>query len=215
MKVSVGDRMKSTFTYGSSFMNFLENITNVLLLNFWMLLTALPLITIPAALMGANATMARVLANQEAHVTRDYFRFFRQNLKQGLKLGVFTAAAAAVIAFDLRYLDKLPITLHLLLGNTLLVIAVATAILLSLLPSYLSRYEETIPHALRNLFIIFLHHAGWSLLMVLVTIWPLFLLQAGAIGVWTLVYWFSFVGFGVCAWLQTLIFRHIVSLIEA
>ncbi|MFD1430339.1 YesL family protein [Lacticaseibacillus mingshuiensis] len=206
--------MKQILSYNSSFMRLLENVTNVWLLHFCMLLTSLPVVTIGASLMAGNAVMARIYDNQETKVIHDYWHYFKANLKQGVAWSLIVAAVLLVLFFDLKYLIKLPVVLHLVFGNLLIVLAIFALAILSMLPPYLSRYAETIGHATHNLLIILLHHVGWCALLVLASIFPLILLMAGSVGIWTLIFWFTFLGFGVCVWLQSLIFKQIVARVE-
>ncbi|WP_179393985.1 YesL family protein [Lacticaseibacillus absianus] len=215
MKSSAGARMRSILSYGSPFMQLLENITNLLLLNVLILVGALPLVTIGPALMGGHTVMAKILANEEAHVIRDYWRGYKANFRQGLVLGLSGLTVAGLVWLDWHYMDRLPVVVHLAVGVMLLFVVVVAGLMLALLPSYLSRYAERIPHAMRNVMIILVHHLGWALLLAAIAAAPLLLVQAGAIGLWTLLYWFSFLGFGVAVWLQGLVFRRIVTLIEA
>jgi hypothetical protein len=50
--------------------------------------------------------------------------------------------------------------------------------------------------------------------MVVVAAFPLVLLMAGDVGVWSLIFWMTFFGFGVCIWLQSAVFARIITKVE-
>ncbi|WP_225046863.1 DUF624 domain-containing protein [Lacticaseibacillus kribbianus] len=210
MKTTGGTRWRGALGYNSPFMRLLENITNLLLLNFWMLLTSLPVVTLGAAMMAGDRTATRIRGGQNALVTRDYFAAFREALKQGVAWTGLVALAIALFWLDFRYLGRVAITLRLAAFNLLAIMAVVAVLVACLLVTYLSHYDESLRHAARNCVIILTHHVGWVALLALTTLLPLILLEAGPVGWWTLLYWFSFLGLGVAAWGRSVIFAQLV-----
>lgn len=206
--------IRQIFNYDSPVMRTLENITNVWLLHFAMLITSIPVVTMGTSFMAGNAVMTRIYDNRETHVLRDYWQYFKENIKQGTKLTLLLAVVFAILSLDMLYLNRLPVTVRLTVGNIIAILIAVSSLMGTVLPAYLSRYDESIRHAARNIVIIVLHHFPSAILMVVVAAFPLVLLMAGDVGVWSLILWMTFFGFGVCIWLQSAVFARIITKVE-
>jgi hypothetical protein len=80
--------MSDLFKYGSPFMQKLELITNYLLLNLLMLISALPIITLGTTLITWRGdSAARCWTSKQVKVWRDYWTLFKDQQYKRLVLG--------------------------------------------------------------------------------------------------------------------------------
>lgn len=67
----------------SKLSRFLTRIMELVVLNFFFILTCIPLLTIGASVTALYATTLKMVRNEEGYVLRDYFKSFAKNFKQG------------------------------------------------------------------------------------------------------------------------------------
>ena len=78
--------MQTLFSPDSKFMQTMSRIADLLLLNFFFLLTCVPIVTIGAASTAMYTVCFRFGSEREAGTVRSYFRAFRENFKQATVL---------------------------------------------------------------------------------------------------------------------------------
>lgn len=125
----------------------LSIVADMMALNLLTLLCSLPVVTAGAALTAMNGTVIRILRGSEGSgVARSFFSEFRQNLKNGILLGLLLLMAAGLLCFD--YLAALAYVPSLRFGIA------AIGVLLLALAIYafalLARYDRSLPGTLKN-----------------------------------------------------------------
>ena len=144
--------MSGIFAPDSAAMRFLTRIADLMLLNLVFIATAIPIVTLGAALTALNFTAMRIVRDQCDAVTRDYFRSFRQNFRQATLLGLLVILVT--VALGAWYVVLTGGSLDAGAQLTLLVlwylIAFAFALNLLFVFPYLANFEGTIREVLRN-----------------------------------------------------------------
>ena len=82
-------------------MQICEKILDLMTVNLLFLLSCLPLVTIGIAKISLYQTLFEIKGNRRVKVIRTYTRIFRENWKQGLKLGLLELALVGISLFDL------------------------------------------------------------------------------------------------------------------
>ena len=138
--------MKRFFDMESPLMQGLSMVADMLVLNVLTLLCSIPILTVGAALTAMNDVVIHIIRQEERSITRDYFRAFRANLKNGLLFGILLLAASGLLYFD--YLCALTYVPAMRFGIA------AIAILLLALTIYtlalLARYDSSLWKTIRN-----------------------------------------------------------------
>lgn len=144
--------MSGIFAPDSAAMRFLTRIADLMILNLVFIATAIPIVTLGAALTALNFTAMRIVRGQCDAVTRDYFRSFRQNFRQATLLGLLVILVT--VALGAWYVVLTGGSLDAGAQLTLLVlwylIAFAFALNLLFVFPYLANFEGTIREVLRN-----------------------------------------------------------------
>ena len=76
------------FSYNGRFWSGMGKVWDMILLSFYWLLLCIPVITIIPSTIALYYTAAKVLRKGVSYVTPEFFRAFRQNLRQGLGVSV-------------------------------------------------------------------------------------------------------------------------------
>lgn len=90
--------METIFHPDSTLMRGLSRVADVMILNLLFIATSLPVVTIGASLTALNFTAMRIATGKCHNVSADYFRSFRQNLRQGTIAALVIAGLTAVMA---------------------------------------------------------------------------------------------------------------------
>ena len=152
--------MSGFFAPDSAPMRFLTRIADLMILNLVFIATAIPIVTIGAALTALNFTAMRLGRGQCDSVTRDYFRSFRQNLRQAsiiwLLVGLLTVVLWAwyVVVANLTFG---PVVEFILLGLWYLIVFGISLNVLFVFP-YLANFEGSLRQILRNSRLLSLRH---------------------------------------------------------
>ena len=92
--------MSKLFDLNNPLMQTLTGITNLLLLSCMWLVASIPLLTIGPATAALYYVAQKIAQGENPHVFRCFVKSFRDNLKQGLLLGLIFGAAAVLMYYD-------------------------------------------------------------------------------------------------------------------
>jgi len=145
--------MSSIFAPDSALMRFLTRIADLAILNLVFIATALPIVTIPAALTALYFTAMRIVRDEDESVTRDYFRSFRQNFRQATVLGLVVLLLVGVMVAWFVVITNLAILEgagEFILLAIWYIVAFAIALNVIFAFPYLATFEGTVREVLRN-----------------------------------------------------------------
>lgn len=171
--------MSSMFSADSVLMRGLTRIADVMLLNLLFVVTALPLLTLGAALTALNFTAMRIGSGDCNSVSGDYFRSFRRNFRQATLIGLLLTGLAAVLAAWYVVVTSLaiPPLAELALLAIWYVLAFSFATTTLFVFPYLARFEGSTREVLRNARLLSFKHPltalgamGFTALPVLATV---------------------------------------------
>ncbi|MDQ7876449.1 DUF624 domain-containing protein [Microbacterium sp. QXD-8] len=144
--------MSSIFAPDSAAMRFLTRIADLMILNLVFIATAIPIVTLGAALTALNFTAMRIVRGRCDAVTRDYFRSFRQNFRQATLLGLLVLLVAVALGawYVVLTSGSLDAGAQLILLVVWYLVAFAFAVNLLFVFPYLANFEGSIREVLRN-----------------------------------------------------------------
>ena len=144
--------MAALFSENSVLMRGLTRLANVMILNLIFIATALPLVTLGAALTALNFTAMRIATDECGSVSGDYFRSFHRNFRQSTLVAILLALFGAVLAAWYVVVTSLaidPMAEFLLLIVWYVVAFNFVTTLLFVFP-YLATFEGSTREVLRN-----------------------------------------------------------------
>lgn len=200
--------MAGFFSPDSKLYRFMCRLTDVVKLNLLWILCSLPIVTIGASTIAASSISLKIADGQEGYIGRDFFKAFRDNLRQGIPMTFITAVCAAAVILDFRLFNAVEdnALMFLITG-----IVAAYVFVFSLLYVYplLARYENTVLNSLKNSFRISMKYFLRSLLLVAI------LAFEAAVMLWSLqtmillvLVGFAFMNLTVCSF-ALIIFREL------
>lgn len=160
------------FDMDNGFFRVLNKVFDMLVLNFLVLFLCIPVVTAGPAIAAMYYVTMKEVRNEEGYVVRPFFKFFKENFRQGLILEVVVLLAAAIMSVDLYVMYQwtqkdgsflLMALFALLIGFT--VIAAVTAVMVF---PMLAKFDNTIKGLLTNSLMMAIRHLPQAFLMVII-----------------------------------------------
>lgn len=202
--------MQSLFSPDSKFMQAMDRVCDLLLLNVLFLVTCLPLFTIGASAAAMYAVCFRFDSEKEERIFKSYFRAFRDNFRQGTVLWLVILLFGGTSCLNVLIFRGMTNVLYYLFFPCAVLLALAV-----LMGSYLfplvSQFRCDNRSALKNALFLSIGYLPRSLAVSAVNVLPLglFLLypylffQTGL--VWILIY------FSAGAYINSLILKKVFT----
>ncbi len=159
--------MAGFFSPDSKLYRFMCRLTDMVKLNLLWILCSLPLVTVGAATIAASSISLKIADGQEGYIGRDFFKAFRDNLKQGISMSFITVLCLWVVWIDFQLFSAAEENSLLVLITGRIAAYVFTFSLLYVFP-LLARYENTVLNCLKNSFRISMKYFLRSLLLVVI-----------------------------------------------
>lgn len=147
--------------------NFMDTLKNLFLINVCLIICSIPVVTFGAAVVAAYDVALRMVKNEEGYVTKQFFKAFKANIKQGSILGIITLVCAEVLYLDYQIVTKVEDVSILII---IFGIVSAFVFFFSLLYAYpqVARYDNKLPKILRNSFRISMKYIFRTIVLVVV-----------------------------------------------
>lgn len=163
------------FNINSSFFKFINKLLDVLLLNLLWILCSLPVVTIGAATCAAFSVTLKMVDDEEGYIVKPFFKYFKQNFKQGTLMWIFTASQIYLLYLLWQLVFKSDDI------NAIIIIGVIflTALSISMnIYSYplIARYENSLKKIIKNSFGISIQYFGKTIILIAVIALEFFLI---------------------------------------
>ena len=94
------------FKLDSPLMNFLNKVADIMILNFFVILGCIPILTAGASLTAGYYVAFKMVKNEESYITKGYFKAFKENFKQSTIMWLIMLVVALVLFFDYRIMTQ-------------------------------------------------------------------------------------------------------------
>lgn len=161
---------------GGKFWNFMGKVADMLLLSIAWLLGCIPILTIPLSTVSLYYTAAKCIRHEEGYLFREFWKSYKNNLKQGLFLGVIYAVITFVLIGIRHFVDVVGISSNGLGGVYYVFVIVSVLVILAVsfyLFPVIARFNISLFSALRLSIYLGSHN--------LLTMIPMLITLAGAI----------------------------------
>lgn len=154
----------------------LSKAADLVCLNILWFFTSLPLFTLGASTCALYEGIMKVLADEGSSVTRNYFRAFKKDFRQGTCAWLIFMAIGLVLTGDIfvlySYFSKTPAAILWIPALLSLVILAAAAIYAFPL---IVRYENTLGHHLKNALALAVTRLLYTIPLLVVSLGSLFI----------------------------------------
>ncbi|MCM1184384.1 MAG: YesL family protein [Roseburia sp.] len=153
------------FSIDGGFYRFISRFIDLVKLNLLWLLCSLPIVTIGASTVAAYSVALKMVDDEEGYIARSFFKAFRENLRQGIVLGIIFMAATYALYLDYE-LNRVSVegSMPLMIIGILSAFIYVMAILYSF--PLMARYENGIVATIQNSMEISRRYFGRTLFIV-------------------------------------------------
>ena len=160
------------FDLDSPLMRFLNKAADLMWLNILTLICCIPVITIGPALTALHYMALKIVRDEECYITKDYFKSFRLNFRQGVLIWLIELAVFLLLAGDFYILRNSEIRFGRPLQIFLTVAAVAALFAFTFTFPVLAKFDNTLRRTFKNAFFIGILQFPKAILMMILSLIP-------------------------------------------
>lgn len=137
------------FSYDSKFIEFMNTLVDIVVINFLWIIGCIPIITIGTSTIAAYTLLLKIVDNAEGKIFREFWKAYKDNFKHGTILTFIFAAAVYSVWIDFQLFDAVegnPI-IFTIIGFILVFLIVIYGIYIFPLEA---RYENRLSVAMSN-----------------------------------------------------------------
>lgn len=161
------------FEEGSPFQQFLNRMTDLLILNLITLVMCIPVITAGAALTAMHYVLLKMVRGQEGYIIPSFFRSFKRNIIQGTVLWLIFLGIWALMASNLYMIIQGSGRYPIWLPASILVAGILLVMIMIYTFAMLSRFDTTVFRTLSNAVSLTFSELPRSVEMMIITLVPL------------------------------------------
>lgn len=167
--------MRKFFSDSNPVIRGLTKLADLMWLNALFIITSLPLFTIGVAAAALYYESMRVVQGEEAYITRDFFRAFKDNFKYATIVWIVSAFLLLLFGYTFYVLGKSDLSYaHIAMGILGIPIILICFMLLYVFP-IMSRFENTLMNTVINALLISLVQFPKTILMLAFSAVPILL----------------------------------------
>ena len=190
-------------------MQFLSRLVDLAVLNLMTIACMIPVVTAGAAITAMNNVLIHIVRKDETYVWKMFLTSFRQNLKQGVGLGLLFTAIFAFAGLELVMLHSVDAKAATLFMIIITVISLCVVAIGMYTFALLSRFENTMRGTLVNAVSLALGYIPRTLGMLLIlAAWAALLWLLQGIFLLVLLYGLTIPGY-LCTRIYDPIFRSL------
>lgn len=202
--------MQKLFSPDSVFMRAMSRIGDLLLLNFFFLLTSIPIFTIGAAVTALYTVCFRFDTDKESGIVGSYFRAFRANWKQTTAVWCIFLLCGGSACFNAILFSRMPGAFRFL--SVLFVLLLALALLAA---GYafplLSQFENRVVITLKNALALSLGYLPRSMAILFLNLLPLIVFLADVYLFFQTAFIWAAIYFAAAAYLNSRLLKPILE----
>lgn len=164
--------MGKLFDMDGSFIQFLNRVADLMILNFLVMLCSLPIVTAGAAYTAMHYVLLKMARKEEGYLVRGFFKSFKQNFKQAtiIWLGMLAIILVYVIDFRIfKYSDMEFSKIFMMMFMAIAVIFIVTAVYVF---PVLSHFDNSIKNILKNALSLAVLNVPKTILMIALYLLP-------------------------------------------
>jgi uncharacterized membrane protein YesL len=160
------------FKIDSPFMNFLNKVADIMILNILFIIFSLPIVTIGASVTAAYYMGYKMVKDEETYIFKGFWKAFKENFIQSTILWIIVLIMTLVLVFDYRLILYSGYEFARWMRIAVLTATVVIALGVSFIFPMQARYTNTVKNTIKNAFLMALSHIPTAVAMVAVWVLP-------------------------------------------
>ena len=192
------------FSLNSPFARGINKLIMMLYVGVLWFLCSIPIVTMGAATAALYEVHLKAVRNREGYVGSSFLKAFRNNLKQGIQLGIPLLLAQFVFAFNLFYYGVLGGKGFVLQTIVFAILSLLTLTAFSYVFAVMAKFENTTSGHFRMAVVLMIRCPGWTAAILVIQVLTVFL-------IWFFVYFPLLFLVGISGYMQAAVFDHILQ----
>lgn len=197
--------MKKLFSHEGLLFKITERIGNLILLNLLYLIFCIPIVTIGPATAALHYVTLKYAVNEEDRVWAPFIHSFRQNLKQGIVVGLITTGLGILLAYSL-YLIYQIVSVGTAFDKVVLVMVALACLIYLMATAYvyplLARYDNSLKQMFRTAVILSIRHLPATVCLTILSAAPILMMMYTPLTFMLALSFYFAIGFATIAFLQ-------------
>lgn len=160
------------FNLDSPLMQFLNKVADLMWLNILTLVCCIPVVTIGPALTALHYMALKMVRNEECYITKDYFKSFRLNFRQGVVIWLIELVVIVLLVGDFLIMRNSAIAFGKPMKIVLTVVAVMMLFTFTFVYPVLAKFDNTVMRTIKNAFFIGILQFPKTILMMVFSLVP-------------------------------------------
>ena len=160
------------FNLDSPLMQALNKVADLMWLNILTLICCIPVITVGPALTALHYMALKMARDEECYITRDYFKSFKLNLRQGIVIWLIELVIVSLLIGDFLILQNSEVAFGEPMRVILMVVAVLVLFLFTFVYPVLAKFDNTVMRTLKNALFIGILQFPKTILMMILSLIP-------------------------------------------
>lgn len=156
----------------SPLMQGLNKLGDLLWLNVLTLICCIPIITIGPSLTAMHYIALKIARNEEGYITRDFFKSFKQNFKQGTIIWLIMLFVIVVLLGDFYIINFSGLEFNGIIRSVLMAVALLVMFTSMFVFPVLAKFENTVFNIIKNAFLIGIAQLPKTILMMILNVIP-------------------------------------------
>ncbi len=160
------------FDLDSPLMQFLNKVADMMWLNILTLICCIPIITVGPAMTALHYMALKMARNEECYITRDYFKSFKMNLRQGILIWLIQLVVIVLLAGDFLIMRYSAVSFGQPMKVILMVVAIVVLFTFTFVYPVLAKFDNTVMRTIKNAFFIGILQFPKTILMMILSVVP-------------------------------------------
>ena len=153
-------------------MQALNKMADLMWLNILTMICCIPIITIGPAMTAMHYMALKMARDEECYITRDYFKSFKLNFRQGTLIWLLMLFILAVLAGDFYIMNYSGLEFGTPLRIILIVISFLVLFVMTFVFPVLAKFDNTVLRTIKNAFFIAVLQFPKTILMMILAVAP-------------------------------------------
>ena len=202
--------MENLFRYDSKFWEILEEISDIVILNFLFIIFSIPIITIGASSSALYTVSLKKTNEENISVFKEFMRSFKSNFKISTLAWIFTIILASMLFLDFYISNLISIKF---IGLVLKFISTLVSILLIFNITYLfpmiSKFDNKLKNTIINSTIISIQYLPYTIIMSILNVLWIVLLCLLFNSYHSILFFYIIIGFGIVSYINSIFLNKI------
>lgn len=164
------------FNLDSPFMQVMNKIADLMWLNVLTLICCIPVITAGASLTAMHYMALKIVRDEECYITRDFFKSFKLNFRQGTVIWLIMLFVFLLLAGDFYIMNNSGLEFGRALRVLIIVVTFLALFAGTFVFPVLAKFDNTVFRTIKNSFFIGILQFPKTVLMMALTVLPIVLL---------------------------------------